>query len=155
MVFKFNTAKAIQYANNYLKNNNSFFKKFEGFEEEVSFVSQCILAGSENQMCKEENGWFYNNETSYSLSWINDEMLFEFLLKTNCGPFGRLTNISNLAVGDVIFLNKEGKQKSVGIVTKSIDEDFFIAIKSKKKEFLLNDLKDFEKRFLHLIGVKK
>ena len=154
--FKLNSAKAVQYANTYLNKDNYFFKSFEWIEEEVSFVSQCILAGSDNQMCKNEDGWFYDSERDYSLSWIDGDKLFAFLLKTNCGPFGRIANESNLMIGDIVFLNNRSGEKHVGIITKSVNEEIFVSIKNKKfLECSLNSFQKFDANFIHLLGVKK
>lgn len=156
MVFKFNSAKAVQYANTYLNKDNYFFRVFKGLEGEVSFISQCILSGSDNQMCKSNDGWFYENENSFSLSWIDEEKLKIFLLKTQCGPFGRFTNEGNLTIGDIVFLNSEDGQKHVGIVTKNINNEFFACFKNKKyREISLSELKGYDKKYFHILGVKK
>ena len=156
MIFKFNSAKAVQYANTYISKSNYFFKKFLDKEEEVSFVSQCILSGSNNQMCKGNQEWFYDDEKNFSKSWIDGDELCNFLLKSDCGPFGRLTSEGGLSVGDLVFYGFDNDQKHVGIVTKFSNDMFFILVKTKNpKEICLNEIKDYNKKFVHILGVKK
>ena len=154
MVFKFNSAKAVAYANNYSDRANSFYKRFsEG--EDCNFVSQCLLAGSENVSDKQNGMWFYENENHFSESWKNQNDLLKFLLSAQKGPFGRLVGEGNLSVGDIVFVGDEG-EKSVGIVTKIVNNEIFFAVKKQNFEVKkLQELTNSSKKFLHILGVKK
>ena len=79
MVFKFNSAKAISYVNNYFGGANPFYYVFRDEKEGVNFISQCVFAGCDGFVanCPE---WFYQNEKNFSQSWIDGEKLKEFLL---------------------------------------------------------------------------
>ena len=154
MVFKYNSAKAVSYANSYVGRDNPFYKKFENGED-CNFVSQCLLAGSENVSDEQEDGWFYENEKKYSKSWSDQSKLFYHLLTARKGPFGRSASKSNLCVGDLVFFSNENKN-CVGIVTKlENDEVFFLA---KEQNFKLKKVQNegnFDIKYLHILGVKK
>jgi len=154
MVFKFNLVKAVSYANNYAEKGNPFFKKFS-CGEDCNFVSQCLLAGSENVFDKRKDGWFYENEKSFSSSWIDQTELFQHLLIAQKGPFGRVVSEGNLMVGDLVFLTSE-MQKSVGIVTKMDGDEIFFVVKDKNFEVKkLLKSENFDAKYLHILGVKK
>ena len=152
MVFKFNTAKAVSYANNYANKSNPFYKTFlDG--EDCNFVSQCLLAGSENVSDKKE--WFYVDEKNYSSSWVDQNDLFEYLISAQKGPFGRVVNGNNVMVGDIVFVS-DGEQKEVGIVTKIIGNETFFVVKNKIfEEKNIDKYACFHTKFLHILGVKK
>ena len=42
----------------------------------TNFASQCIRAGG----LSDTNGWYYNNSSSYSASWVNVELLRDYLM---------------------------------------------------------------------------
>lgn len=154
MVFKFNLAKAVSYANNYAEKDNPFFKKFS-CGEDCNFVSQCLLAGSENVFDKRKDGWFYENERSFSPSWTDQTQLFRHLLVAQKGPFGRVVGEGNLMVGDLVFLTN-GTQKSVGMITRMVGSEIFFVVKDKifeVKKLLKSEKNDT--KYLHILGVKK
>ena len=154
MVFKFNSAKAVSYANNYSSKHNPFYKKFlEG--EDCNFVSQCLFAGSENVSDKQNGGWFYDSEKEFSSSWINPKELFCHLLSAQKGPFGRIINENNLSVGDIVFKFGDSENE-VGIVTKIVNNDIFFVVKNKNfEEKKLKKDANLDAKYLHILGVKK
>ena len=157
MVFKFNTAKAISYANNYKEKANPFYKTFKEEEEGCNFVSQCLLAGCENVARKLCPNWFYENEKDYSKSWVNQEELLKYLLtQSECGPVGRLINKTLVTIGDVVFWNENENKKGVGLVTRVSDnETFFVSKNIFFGENEISLLEKMEVKFVHIVGVKK
>ena len=84
MVFKFNSAKAISYVNNYFGGANPFYYVFSDEKEGANFISQCVFAGCDGFVanCPE---WFYQNEKNFSQSWVDGEKLKEFLERKKDG----------------------------------------------------------------------
>lgn len=157
MVFKFNTAKATMYANNFFNRANPFYRVFDENAEGCNFISQCILAGCENLSTKSCPDWFYENEKNYSTSWINVEELKKYLLSQNaCGPIGRMINRGLVGIGDVVFFQNSCKEKSVGLVTKMVGEEiFFVTKREKTEELTLSQIEEKGFCLIHIIGVKK
>lgn len=56
-----------------------------------------------------EMGWYYIDANDKSPSWTDVEFLYNFLiLNTGVGPKGKIVNIEELEIGDVIQLNFNG-----------------------------------------------
>lgn len=157
MVFKFNAAKAVSYAMRFSNRPNPYFVIFDDGKENVSFVSQCLLAGCEgvNSQCCPQ--WHYINENKYTESWVDFDKLKSFLLsKSSCGPVARMVPQALVGVGDVIFCEGKNEGRVVGFVTKVGEGKIFFV--SKKKVVEEKSLEDccFEKvDFLQILAVKK
>ena len=135
MFFKFNSSKCVLYAKNYIKRGNSFYKIFDGKEEDCNFVCQCVLSGCESLNSKSCQNWYYESEKNYSETWYIAESFLKYLLTKNpCGPFGRLVNISNLSAGDLVFFGEKDKVDRVGVVTKIEHEKIFYISKYQNSE---------------------
>lgn len=152
MVFKFNSAKAVAYANGYFGTGNNYYAKL-GCGENCNFVSQCLKAG-DGFMTKD---WYYKNEKDFSLSWAETDALLKYLLtNSSFGLFGRKVNFANLSVGDLVFFEKVDDEKDVAIVTKISGDEVFAV--SKNKNHCLRPLekegcKDFF--FVQILGIRK
>ncbi|MBQ8427027.1 MAG: amidase domain-containing protein [Clostridia bacterium] len=73
----------------------------------TNFVSQCIFAGCNVMNYSKRNGWYYSSLNERSPSWTGVEFLFNFLTSNNSiGPFGKVTDMNSLQLGDVIQLGK-------------------------------------------------
>jgi len=157
MVFKFNTAKAISYANNYKDRINPFYAAFNDGQEGCNFISQCLFAGCENMTSKSCPDWFYESERNYSESWCNQDKLLKYLLNQHlCGPVGRMINKALVTIGDVVFWKEKDGKVGVGIVSRiSEGEIFFISKSFFYSEDMLSKLENNEVVFVHIIGVKK
>lgn len=156
MVFKFNSAKAISYVNNYFGGANPFYYVFSDEKEGVNFISQCVFAGCDGFVanCPE---WFYQNEKNFSQSWVDGEKLKEFLLSKNtCGPLARVVPKRLVTVGDLVFWKKDCGQVGAGIVTKMVGEEIFFATKENfVSEKSLNLVEEKGAVLLHIFAVKK
>ena len=72
----------------------------------TNFVSQCIFAGIGQMNYNINNGWYYINGNNKSPSWTGVEFLYKFLILNNgVGPKGKISQIDQLEVGDVIQLS--------------------------------------------------
>lgn len=157
MIFKFNTAKAVAYAYSYLEKSNPFYKVFDKKTEGVNFISQCVLAGCENTNAKTCPDWFYENEKSYSESWVSDDAFLKYLISQNtCGAIGRLTQKNLLTIGDLVFYQTGNQKNGVGIITKICNDEIFFVSKGEIFGEVSIDKCGFDKEiFVHIIGVKK
>ncbi len=157
MIFKFNTAKAISYANNYKDKSNPFYKVFDKKEEGCNFVSQCVFAGCESLSRQGCPNWFYESELSYSEAWVNNEAFIRYLLSHGeCGPIGRIVKKALANVGDIVFSSEKSEKNIVGIITRLAEEEKIFVCKGELcGEFLLSEIDDEKLKFIHIIGVKK
>lgn len=153
MVFKYNFAKAISYANKF-SNKVDYFYQVPNENLGAGFLSQCILAGCDGVGKFEE--WFFNNEKDFSLSWGNYEFLIKYLLKNNSGPFGRIVTIANVEVGDLVFFKSKNEIFSGGIITKFYENNFFYKTFGDAEDKKLDNFDNEKERiFIHVLGVKK
>lgn len=55
------------------------------------------------------NGWYYKNANDKTPSWTGVEFLYNFLIRNkSVGPFGKIAEIDELQIGDVIQLSFDG-----------------------------------------------
>ncbi|MFA5562144.1 MAG: amidase domain-containing protein [Eubacteriales bacterium] len=93
-----------------LTRNPLYAGEAERGEGGANFVSQCLYAGSCTMNFTPVLGWYYLSESAYTDSWVRVETLYRFLLcNGGPGPFGRRAAMEELAVGDVIFLGRNGE----------------------------------------------
>ena len=157
MLFKFNYAKSVLYAKNHSNKKNYFYKVFEGNDESVNFVSQCIFAGCENFKSNSCKDWFYENENCYSESWVDSQKLLSFLLnRSTCGPFGRIEKVQGVSAGDVIFDVKDEEKTVYGLVSRMENgEIFYISSQFGLGEKVLKAEELMGKIFIHILGLNK
>ena len=114
----YNRQKVYEYARKWAYARNPKYYNFETVGGDcTNFVSQCIFAGCGQMNYNKNNGWYYINGNNKSPSWTGVEFLYKFLLLNNSiGPRGKLSNINNLEVGDVIQLSFNGSRFSHSLV---------------------------------------
>lgn len=103
--------KAFLYSQKYALSPNRNYYFFGGIGGDcTNFISQCVYAGcDEKNMNYKQNGWYYIDVNNRAPSWTSVNLFREFiLLNKEKGPFGRLEEIQNLQVGDIIQLKKNG-----------------------------------------------
>lgn len=126
----------------------------------TNFVSQCIFAGA-GVMNYNQNGWYYKNANQKSPSWTGVEFLGKFLLSNkSVGPFGKLVEIEELEIGDIIQLSFNGDNfgHSLMIVEKLGNdlENIFVATHTfdsygrKVSSYMFQNM-----RAIHIKGVRK
>lgn len=70
------------------------------------------------------NGWYYKNANDKTPSWTGVEFLYDFLIKNkSVGPFGKIAEIDELQIGDVIQLSFDGNTFGHSLVVIQKDED--------------------------------
>lgn len=106
----YNRQKVYEYAEKWAYGRNPKYYNFDSVGGDcTNFVSQCIFAGCEQMNYSLINGWYYINGNKKSPSWTGVEFLYNFLLSNNgVGPSGKVCNIDNLNVGDVVQLSFNG-----------------------------------------------
>ncbi len=106
----YNRQKVYEYAEKWAYERNPQYYNFDSIGGDcTNFVSQCIFAGCSQMNYSKRNGWYYINGNNKSPSWTGVEFLYNFLLSNNgAGPKGKISNIENLKVGDVIQLSFNG-----------------------------------------------
>ena len=83
----------------------------------TNFVSQCIYAGIDQMNYNKTNGWYYINGNDKSPSWTGVEFLFEFLTSNkSAGPRGKVADIDELKIGDVVQLSFDGIKFSHSLI---------------------------------------
>lgn len=106
IIKKYNRNNAINYAKKWAFQRNPKYYNFDKLGGDcTNFVSQCLFAGCNVMNYSKPNGWYYNSLNDRSPSWTGVEFLFNFLTNNNSfGPFGSLTDMNNVEIGDVIQL---------------------------------------------------
>lgn len=75
----------------------------------TNFISQCIYAGSHIMNFNPLTGWYYRNPDDRAAAWTGVTFLCKYLTtNTSDGPFGTVTSLSNIDLGDIIQLEKDG-----------------------------------------------
>ena len=98
--------KTVNYANTWaLKRNPNYYDFSLLGGDCTNFCSQCLYAGAGIMNYTALVGWFYNSINSRAPAWTGVEEFCNFLTKNKgVGPYGELTTLSNLEVGDFIQL---------------------------------------------------
>ncbi len=103
----YNRKNVYEYAKKWAYERNPKYYNFDSVGGDcTNFVSQCILSGGKQMNYNGDNGWYYINGNNKSPSWTGVEFLYNFLLSNNgTGPKGKVVNIENLQIGDIIQLS--------------------------------------------------
>lgn len=122
-------------------------------------MSQCIYSGC-NIMNYSQNGWYYKNANDKSPSWTGVTFLHDFLVRNkSVGPFGRLVDIQNLEIGDVVQLsfNENNFSHSLIVVEKLGDslENILVATHTFDSYGRNMSTYNYEQiRFIHIDGIR-
>ena len=105
----YDRAKAIAYARKWALGHNPAYFDFSSLGGDcTNFVSQCIYAGTGIMNYTPEYGWFYRSADDRTASWTGVEYLYAFLTENrSVGPYGVLTDFTQLQKGDVIQLGDD------------------------------------------------
>lgn len=104
---KYNRNLAKEYAGKWAYLRNPAYYNYDALGGDcTNFVSQCVLHGAKVMNYQKNLGWYYKNGNSKSPSWTGVEFLHQFLTKNkSVGPYGRVSTLEELEVGDVIQLS--------------------------------------------------
>ncbi|MBO4983329.1 MAG: amidase domain-containing protein [Clostridia bacterium] len=125
--------RAVTYARKYALVRNPLFFTFEGIGGNcTNFVSQCVLAGSCVMNFTPTYGWFYLSSNRRAAAWTGVEFFYNFMTtNTDVGPFGRVVDISEAMVGDIIQLqNEKDVFYHTLIITQITESEIFICANS-------------------------
>ena len=150
---------AVEYARRWALSHNPNFYHFGGIGGDcTNFVSQCLLAGGGVMNYSKTNGWYYINSNNRSPSWTGVEFFEKFLTKNgHIGPFGVLTDVNNLEIGDIIQLRQNYYRfNHTLIITKIDDNDIYVCAHSRDvKDYPLSNYPYIERRGIHIVGINE
>ena len=106
----YNRQKVYEYAKEWAYGRNPRYYNYDLIGGDcTNFVSQCVYAGCGQMNYDKYMGWYYINANNKSPSWTGVEFLCNFLLQNKgLGPKGKITDIKDLKVGDIIQLSFNG-----------------------------------------------
>ena len=158
IIEKYDRKSAVQYAKAWaLKRNNKYYNFDNLGGDCTNFVSQCI-----HNACKimnnENNGWYYYSLNNRSPSWSGVEFLYRFITTNNgVGPFGKLVNINEIDIGDIIELgNNEDNYYHTIIVSKITDNNIYVCSHTiDSLDRPLNSYVFYNVRYIKIDGIRK
>ena len=108
---EYNRTEVYEYAEKWAYNRNPKYYNYDKLGGDcTNFASQCIYAGCKQMNYNRINGWYYINGNDKSPSWTGVEFLYNFLISnTGPGPLGKIVDINNIEIGDIIQLSFDGK----------------------------------------------
>ena len=115
----YNRQKVYEYAKKWAYERNPQYYNYDYLGGDcTNFVSQCIYAGYNQMNYSKSNGWYYINGNNKSPSWTGVEFLYRFLTTNeSVGPVGRDADLSEIQLGDVIFLSNGQRKYHTLVVT--------------------------------------
>lgn len=127
--FDYNRNKAIEYAKKWALSRNPKYFDFHGIGGDcTNFASQCIYAGAGVMNYTKDYGWYYISPSNRSAAWSGVQYLYRFITTNeSIGPVGRNAELSELQLGDVIFLSN-GQRLYHTLVVSGFDSDGEILI---------------------------
>lgn len=134
MIKDYNRIASTSYARKWALGSNPKYYHFGGIGGDcTNYISQCLLAGDGVMNFNKVGGWFYNNSYSRSPSWTSVAELQKFLLRKSdsIGPFGRVCEIRELEIGDLIQLRQNRTHfNHTVIVTKIFGKEIYVCAHS-------------------------
>ena len=123
---QYDRQKAVEYAKQWAFLRNPKYYNFDNVGGDcTSFISQCIYAGSNTMNYSKQKGWYYINGNSKSPSWSGVEFLYQFLIENkSVGPYGILSNQTNIEKGDIAQLSFDGKIFGHSLIIVNIENNY-------------------------------
>ncbi len=159
---KYEREKVLKYAKRWAYDRNPQFYNFDNVGGDcTSFVSQCILAGSNVMNYDKNNGWYYINGNKKSPSWTGVEFLYQFLINNkSVGPYAKEVSQNKIELGDIAQISFDGQKFAHSLVVVKIDDvnslngiyiasHTFDSYNKKISEYGLRKI-----RFIHINGVR-
>ena len=127
--FEYNRSNAVEYAKKWALSINPQYFDFHGIGGDcTNFASQCIYAAAGVMNYTRDYGWYYISPDNRSAAWSGVEYLYRFITTNeSVGPVGRDAELSEIQLGDVIFLNN-GQGLYHTLVVTGFDTDGEILI---------------------------
>ena len=116
----YNRINAVEYAKKWALSRNPRYFDFHGIGGDcTNFASQCIYAGAGVMNYTRDYGWYYISPDDRSAAWSGVEYLYRFLTTNeSVGPIGRDADLSEIQLGDVIFLSNGQRKYHTLVVTE-------------------------------------
>ncbi|MBE6674227.1 MAG: amidase [Ruminococcaceae bacterium] len=148
--------RAVAYARKYALIRNPLFFTFEGIGGNcTNFVSQSILAGSCVMNFAPIYGWFYLSPNRRAAAWTGVEFFYNFMTTNEgVGPYGRVVDISEAMIGDVIQLQNEDNVFYHTLIISQITEGE-IYICANSVDSLDRPLSSYNYKALRVIHIEK
>ena len=131
MIKQYDRKSAVEYARKWALGRNANFDDFNEMGGDcTNFISQCLLAGGGIMNYDYVKGWFYESLTKRSPSWTSVAYLQNFLFRNekSVGPFGRIAEIDEIELGDIIQLRQNSTHfNHTVIVTNKNGEDIYVS----------------------------
>ncbi|MBO5312540.1 MAG: amidase domain-containing protein [Clostridia bacterium] len=150
--------RAVMYARKYALVRNPLFYTFEGIGGNcTNFVSQSILAGSCVMNFEPIFGWFYLSTNRRAPAWTGVEFFYNFITSNqSVGPFGKVVDVSQIQIGDVIQLQNEDDVFYHTLIVSAITEgEIFVCANSVDSlDRPLSSYTYKTERAIHIEGVR-
>ena len=154
----YNRQKAVEYARKWALGSNPEFYHFDGIGGDcTNYISQCLLAGGAQMNYAYPYGWYYKSSFDRSPSWTSVSELNKFLLRTGGGrgPVGKIVNLSEIEIGDIIQLRQNPTHYNHSLIVSSIigNEIFVCAHSNDALDRKLNSYNYFALMPIKIIGL--
>lgn len=128
-IIQYNRENAVAYAREWALSRNPQYFDFHGIGGDcTNFASQCIYAGAGVMNYTRDVGWYYISPNDRAAAWSGVQYLYRFLTTNqSAGPVGRDASLSEIQLGDVIFLYN-GERLYHTLVVTGFDTDGEILI---------------------------
>lgn len=161
-VIPYNRAAAVAYAHQWAYRRNPAYYDYEKLGGDcTNFASQCLYAGTGVMNYTPVYGWYYKDANNKAPAWTGVEYFRNFVVrdKVNPGPFGEVTNMDGVEVGDFVQLRFPGRSEFshtpiiVAIGEPRSLDNILVAAHSYDADYRpLSSYEVEELRFLHVLG---
>ena len=154
--FEYNRNSAVEYAKRWALSRNPRYYDFHGIGGDcTNFASQCVYAGAGVMNYTRDYGWYYISPDDRSAAWSGVEYLYRFLTTNeSVGPIGRDAELSEIGLGDVIFLSN-GQRLYHTLVVTGFDTDGEILICAHTNDSYMRRLDSYRYNSLKPVHIEK
>lgn len=159
MIIPYDRTRAVEYADRWALLRNPQYYDFSDIGGDcTNFASQCLYAGAPVMDNTPVFGWHYYSSYKRTPSWTGVDYFFNYLIRRTktVGPFGEITKLEELKIGDFIQLaNSFDDYFHTLVVVGFIDQKILVSSHSRDTYhvpldfFVYDDL-----RCLHILGVR-
>ncbi len=161
-IIPYHRAAAVAYAHRWAYGRNPAYYDYEEIGGDcTNFASQCLYAGTGVMNYTPTFGWYYISPNQKAPAWTGVEYFHNFIVrnKVSPGPFGELSDLAHMEVGDFVQLRFGGKEifghtpiiVSIG-ETPTLDNTLVAAHTYDADNRPLSTYYVDEIRFLHILG---
>lgn len=165
MVVDFESERAVEYALKYSLNGNNEYYDFTNIGGDcTNFVSQCVYASSGVMNYTKTFGWYYSSVGLRSPAWTGVDEFYNFIVNNaknggignGNGPFGKVVDVTNSKLGDVVQLANNGNYfHSAIIVGFNGNEPLVCARTYNVRNYPLFNYSFDSLRCIRILGIRK